>query len=116
MANLTTFVHVHRPDGSVVFGPGDDVPAWAREQITRPDVWDDVDPGEASDSAPDTGDEESDDGAVQEPPRAGRGSGVDAWRAFAAAKEVEVPEDASRDDIVELLEAEGVIEPVDGDA
>lgn len=44
------------------------------------------------------------------PPRGGAGSGADAWRAYAAAAagkkglEIEIPEDATRDDIIKALE------------
>lgn len=41
MANLISFVHVMNAEGrSQVFGPGDDLPDWAREQITNPKAWD----------------------------------------------------------------------------
>lgn len=49
-----------------------------------------------------------DDGQVQEPPRSGRGSGIDAWRDFAeAVPELgeAVDEDASRDDIIDAWDA-----------
>lgn len=40
MADLVTFVHLTDEDGvSRGFGPGDEVPAWAVEKITNPDVW-----------------------------------------------------------------------------
>lgn len=38
------------------------------------------------------------------PPRAGRGSGVDAWKAYAKGLGLDVPDDAQRDDIVELVD------------
>lgn len=39
---LAMFVHVHRPGGgTVVFGPGDDLPGWAVDAITNPSVWED---------------------------------------------------------------------------
>jgi hypothetical protein len=43
------------------------------------------------------------------PPRGGAGSGADAWRAYAAAAtekkgmQIEIPDDATRDDIIEAL-------------
>ncbi len=43
------------------------------------------------------------------PPRAGRGSGLDAWQAFAAAAQVPYPEGASRADIITACEQAGVI-------
>ncbi|WP_432794485.1 hypothetical protein [Rhodococcus ruber] len=39
-AQLFTTVYVHDEDGQThIFGPGDDVPDWARERITNPEVW-----------------------------------------------------------------------------
>ena len=38
------------------------------------------------------------------PPKAGRGSSVDAWRAYATRLGVNVPYDAGRDDIIALVE------------
>lgn len=40
MAGLVTHVHVTDKDGEhFVFGPGDDVPAWAKKLITNPAAW-----------------------------------------------------------------------------
>lgn len=40
MATLATNVHVTDADGvSHVFGPADEVPAWAAERITNPKAW-----------------------------------------------------------------------------
>lgn len=38
---LAGYVHVTDPDtgASAVFGPGDDVPAWAEQVITNPKAW-----------------------------------------------------------------------------
>lgn len=41
------------------------------------------------------------------PPRSGQGSGVKAWAAYASAQGVQVPEDASRDEIVDALRDAG---------
>lgn len=46
---------------------------------------------------------------VEVPPRSGRGSGIDAWRAFAQAAGVTTPADATRDDIIEACEKAKVI-------
>jgi hypothetical protein len=43
--------------------------------------------------------------AGEEPPRSGRGSGVDVWRDHAERLGLLVDEDASRDDIVALVDA-----------
>lgn len=40
----------------------------------------------------------------QEPPRAGRGSGVDAWATYARSIGITVPDDATRDDIIALVD------------
>lgn len=40
MATLATHVHVTDESGTAhVFGPADDVPAWAQERITNPKAW-----------------------------------------------------------------------------
>lgn len=40
MAKLATFVHVTDDKGaSHVFGPADEVPAWAASKITNPKAW-----------------------------------------------------------------------------
>lgn len=51
-----------------------------------------------------SGDEQ---GTVSPPPKAGQGSSAEAWRTYAAAVDVEVPADASRDDVIAALEAAG---------
>lgn len=39
-ARLVATVYVHDEDGQThIFGPGDDVPDWARTRITNPMVW-----------------------------------------------------------------------------
>lgn len=53
-------------------------------------------------------DPEADTGP-KEPPREGRGSGVNAWRAFAESLDVEVDDTLTRDEIVELLQKDGHI-------
>lgn len=42
------------------------------------------------------------------PPRHGKGSGKDAWAAYAAGLGCEVPEGATRDQVIEALAAAGV--------
>lgn len=41
------------------------------------------------------------------PPKGGKGSGDDAWRTYAKAVDVEVPDDASRDAVIAAVEAAG---------
>ncbi|MEV3855056.1 hypothetical protein AB0J38_12105 [Streptomyces sp. NPDC050095] len=105
---LVAHVHVRDEDGrTVAFGPGDEVPAWAVRQITNPRAWGTGEPGSTSRlivSAPMVADD------VAAPPRSGRGSGVEAWRAFAERLGVDVGRDASREDVIEACEAAGVVE------
>lgn len=51
-------------------------------------------------------DTEGPDAAVDEPPRSGRGSGEEAWRAFLDKQGVNYPDDANRDELVELWDAQ----------
>ncbi|GAA1714498.1 hypothetical protein [Brachybacterium phenoliresistens] len=41
------------------------------------------------------------------PPKAGKGSGPEAWRAYAEKVDVEVPADASREDVIAAVDAAG---------
>lgn len=79
------------------FGPTDDLPDWAAAQITNPGAWE-------GGEVPVSGAPERTPGV---PPRGGAGSGKEAWAAYAASKDVQVPPDATRDDIVVALEAAG---------
>jgi hypothetical protein len=45
---------------------------------------------------------------VEIPPRVGKGSSREAWAAYAEASGVEVPEDATRQDVIDALEKAGV--------
>ncbi|MFG2468722.1 hypothetical protein ACGFXB_25150 [Streptomyces canus] len=104
---LKTFVHV----GGTAYGPDDDVPAEVAEQIGD-HAW--------ADDSDESGDEPDRVGFVdpnarrattgEAPPRSGRGSGVDAWRAFAEQHELDVAPDASREDIIAAAEDAGLIE------
>lgn len=88
--NLKSVVHVHDELGVThVFGPDSAPPKWAREAITNPNAWD---------SEPDTE-------ALTVPPRAGKGSGLETWTAYATGLGITVPEDATREDIFELVDA-----------
>lgn len=92
---LNTYVHAHAVDDkgnvqSQVFGPDDDVPAWARRAITNPDVWE----GEA---------DEAEEPEVLERP-AGNAS-REKWAAYAAQARVEVTDDMQRDDIKAAVDA-----------
>lgn len=98
MRKLTAFVHVivRDDDGNEVqsgqFGPDDDLPSWAREAITNPDVW-----GEPEVAAVPVAAE-----PAKEPPRGGPGSSASAWTAFAQEQGMDVPEGASAKDVQSL--------------
>src|SRR4051812_22314689 len=98
---LAVHVYALNDDLEVVwFGPDDDVPAWAAKQISNPDAWETPPSGvKLEDGAADDGD------AAEEPPMGGAGSGRAEWAAYAEGLGIEVPEDAGRDDIVELVHA-----------
>lgn len=88
---LAGFVHVHGPNGSRVFGPDDEVPADVAKLVTNPKAWAVV--------------PEPEQGPTGEaPPRSGPGSGVEAWKAYAAAVGVNVAEGASRDDVIAAVD------------
>lgn len=77
--------------GETTYPAGKDLPAGVADQIDNPKVWE----------TPKASGADALDG---EPPRSGQGSGVDAWRDYAEASGIDVPEGASRDDIVELVD------------
>ncbi|MGW2708070.1 hypothetical protein ACWC4J_03605 [Streptomyces sp. NPDC001356] len=107
---LRTFVHV---DGNA-YGPDSEVPPEVAEQIgdhaweDDADQGDDGEPGDVGYADPNAGQQPA--RGVEAPPRSGRGSGVDAWRAYAEANGYDTDDDMSRDDVIALLERNGVIE------
>jgi hypothetical protein len=85
-------LHLENKGKKVVVLPGDDLPEWAK--ITNPYVLG-LDPDA----------EHDDDGAGSgPPPRAGKGSGEDKWRAYAEEQGVDVSEAEGRDDVIAALE------------
>lgn len=75
-----------------VFREGDTVPAWAEPRITNPALW--------------VGDESTGgQGEAEEPPRAGKGSGREAWVTYAETVGIEHDEDATRDEIIAAIDA-----------
>lgn len=114
MPRLRTTVHVVDQEGRTrAFGPGEDLPDWAAGQITNPDVWEGELPphlDENGEPQPRVAASAAPPAQLQEPPRAGKGSGREAWAAYAAQHGVEVDNDASRDDIVAHLVERGLIE------
>ena len=84
------------PDGPWWSGPAEpDEEVPASDPEGGADDTDD-DKGQGEGEQPDT---------PAEPPRSGKGSGVDEWRAYAAARGVEVPDGAGRDDIIAAIDA-----------
>ncbi|SDL33088.1 hypothetical protein [Streptomyces indicus] len=106
---LIAYVHV----AGAVYGPGDDVPPEVARRIGAhawaPADGDQDDGGEQQ--LDDQGDGDQAPAPSEAPPRSGRGSGVEAWRKFAEQHDVEVPADATREDVIAACEAAGVIEP-----
>lgn len=103
MKKLSTFVHVTDGDGqSHQFGPDDTVPGWAAKRITNPLAWS----GEDGTSEPEEG--PSEEGTVPIPPRDGPKATAEAWAAYAKAKGFEIEGDATRKEIIEALEADGI--------
>ncbi|WP_406337373.1 hypothetical protein [Streptomyces sp. NBC_00649] len=93
---LIAYVHV----AGVAYGPGDEVPPEVAKRIGA-HAWADDDQDADDDQAP---------AASEAPPRSGRGSGIEAWRAFAEQHGVDVAEDATRDDVIAACEAAGLTE------
>ncbi|MFC8658107.1 hypothetical protein ACFUCT_23345 [Streptomyces parvus] len=98
---LKTFVHV---DG-VAYGPGDQVPDKVAKRIGD-HVWETV-PAFVGEHGPEPVQVPGDEPVA--PPRSGRGSGIEAWREFAEKNDLEVPAEASRDDIIAACEAAELI-------
>ncbi|MBW3663568.1 MAG: hypothetical protein KY469_10755 [Actinobacteria bacterium] len=102
---LKTDVHVANEAGETqVFKAGTTPPPEVANRITNPNAWEEGDTS-AQDATDDAGGEAPalpDDA----PPRAGKGSGTEEWRAYATEKfGLELAEDASRDDIIEAVSA-----------
>lgn len=78
----------------VTYLAGDDVDDETAARITNPKAWQSDSPEESSAA--------SEDG---EPPRSGKGSGIDAWRTYAASVGVEHDDDATKQDIIDAVDA-----------
>jgi hypothetical protein len=131
---LATYVHVaDEHEAMHVFGPGDDLPEWAARKIFNPKAWVDgkvpypYDESRertekarrlraqlaelealnesSADAAPAKPAEPSGDGP---PPKGGPGSGAPAWREYCRKHQVEVADDASREDCIDTLTSAGV--------
>lgn len=109
--NITMSGEDNMPAHFVAGTSESDLPAWAKERITNPDVWDKLD------SEPDPK-RRGEDGAEGQtagepvgptpPPKSGAGSSADAWLEYASAQGVDVEQDAKRDDIIAACDAAGV--------
>lgn len=85
---------------------GSEPPADVAKLITNPDAWDgEPEPVKAPRRRAARSGGGSGGQSSEEPPRGGEGSGVEEWRAHAEKLDIEVPEDATRDDIVALVDA-----------
>ena len=100
MAGLVTHVSLRDETGNVVsFGPGDDVPAWAKKLITNPRVWEGGE-DDTADQPPAGG---GTGGGDEPPPMSGAGAGRDDWAAYAEKQGVKVEEEWKRADIISAL-------------
>lgn len=64
-----------------------------------------ADPVAAADSGVPSSAGEAESGGGDRPPRGGPGSGLPEWLAYAADHDIDVPEDASRDEVIAAVEA-----------
>lgn len=100
MPELAAHVVAHRVNEngnvveSVAFAPGDELPDWAVDAITNPKAWADEADGEPAGDGP--------------PPQNGPGSSRDAWALYAMAHDIEPGDDASREQIISQLAADGI--------
>ncbi|MFJ8760841.1 hypothetical protein [Streptomyces cyaneofuscatus] len=112
---LKTYVHV----GGIAYGPGDQVPKDVAKKIGD-HAWENV-PTYVGEDGPETvqfadpgGTKQPGGGTppteVEAPPRSGKGSGIDAWQAFAHEHGVGTDSDMSRDDIIAACERAGLVE------
>ncbi|MFJ4356916.1 hypothetical protein ACIP25_11665 [Streptomyces massasporeus] len=101
-ARSAVHVHVVSKDGSKRqwLAPGDEVPSWA--SLDERNLQQTEEGASVRQSS-------SGSAEVPEPSRSGRGSGAEAWRAFAESRGVAVDADMSRDDIVAACERAGVV-------
>lgn len=88
-------VPVHSPQGTTWYGPGDEIPPEVAEKIGD-HAW-----------VEDEVEDQEDDDAEGPPPQSGKGSGVKAWAAYAASLGVDVGEDPTREDIIDVLRDAG---------
>jgi hypothetical protein len=92
MVNPGTGIHEMFVAGTLA----DELPDWARERITNPDVWR---------SADGDGGASPESGELERPPESGAGSGRESWAAYADELGVDVTDDMGRDDIIAAVDA-----------
>lgn len=95
---LTECVALRNPESGIieVFGPDDAVPTWAALKITNPSVWEGEDvPAPAVDGTAEAG----------EISRPYGNANKAVWADYARGLNIEVPEDASKADIIALVDA-----------
>lgn len=94
----------------VVFEAGTVPPKWALAEITNAKAWTsgqaDVKPAETPPAAPVAAPEPSKNpsAVVEKPPSGGEGSGLDHWKVYAEHLGIDVPETATRGDVITLVE------------
>lgn len=116
-AQLNTYVALLDDEmNSHYFGPGDNIPKWARKRIQNPDVWVEIDEDEESsvdesnevEDAPETeAIDEGDETASVIPPKGGPGSSAKAWAKYALSLGFETDGDAKASEIREALAEAG---------
>lgn len=105
MAGLHSTVYLLVDGETRGYGPGDDVPEHVARQIGAHAFEDGVHPFPDGD-----GDGETDRASGTEPARSGKGSGKDAWVAFAREKQFNLDGDPSRDEIIQRMVDAGIIQ------
>ncbi|MEV6432577.1 hypothetical protein [Nocardia sp. NPDC051463] len=117
MSRLVCYVYVADDGGSVhAYGPDDHVPAWAREKITNPNVWDSqtvavvIGAGGGGGTLDATVSGGGPDGGKSDgpPPQGGAGASRQKWADYATLKGVTVKESWKREDIIAACEKAGV--------
>lgn len=84
----------------LVILPGDEIPAWALKDITNPYV--------LGDQVVESGGDSPGGDPAGPPPKAGKGSGEDKWRAYAEEHKIDVTDLNSRDEIIDRLHEAGI--------
>lgn len=99
---LATAVHLTEEGIVHTFLPGSTPPKWAADRITNPNAW------SAEEESPAPLHEAPAVTTHGVPPRSGKGSGIQAWRAYADANGFETDDDIGRDEIIAALKADGI--------